>query len=379
MHGLGGMEIVAWDLACEFARAGHSVRVITTALPDKSEKFEQDGVTVIALEQARARRYSISWWLSSRRYFQQNCMQSAGVVLSVSMAALAILSLKNSLPGVKFIMQAHGTSWGEITSKWRSKRIKSIIALFKNFIWLLVDAVAYNKFDKVIAIGEKVHDDLTRSSVSWCLPFDKVELIENGIDTKIFQPLSASSRSAVRLELNISENSPVIISVGRLHLQKGMANTLEAFAQLQSLVPESVLLIVGDGPERNKLELACEALKIKGKVFFLGVASRTNVARFLQAADAFVFMTEHVEGLPLNVLEAYACGLPMVLSEHLKHLPTANTYYASPKSYFDICTKLKSCLLEFEDAHSVHSFPERWTLSYSAQQYLKAFEYNFDK
>lgn len=142
-HGLGGMEIVAWDLAKEFVRAGHAVRIITTTLPGRFGEFEQDGVCVVPLSGTPSARYSFAWWAESRRYFEERCMESTQAVLSVSAAGFGILPLKRRLTNIPFVMQAHGTSWGEVLSKWRSRRPKSILTLLRNVLWLGRDLYSY--------------------------------------------------------------------------------------------------------------------------------------------------------------------------------------------------------------------------------------------
>ena len=70
-HSLGGMEIVTWDLARELVHLGHVVRVITTSLPGKPEEFMEEGVTIVALKNTPSGRYSSTWWVESRKYFEQ--------------------------------------------------------------------------------------------------------------------------------------------------------------------------------------------------------------------------------------------------------------------------------------------------------------------
>ena len=373
MHGLGGMEIVAWDLACEFVRMGHLVRIITTALPDRPKEFKQNGVTVVALEQAPTRRYSISWWLGSRRYFQQNCMQSAGVVLSVSMAALAILSLKNSLPGVKFIMQAHGTSWGEIISKWRTRQLKHICNSFNNFIWIAIDLLAYSKFDVVVAVGDNVHQGLLSWPVRYFLPPGKVTTIHNGVDTSIFYP-AITSRTKLRERLGISLNNPVIISANRLHAQKGTAYSLRVFALLRESVPSATYLIAGDGPEKRNLKKLCEELGIQNSVIFLGILGRMQLAEALTAADIFMFLSERVEGLPLNAIEALACGLPVVVSKNLKFCASPYIHFVTSTNIEAVSNEVKELLtrVRSDDREQV-LFPNQFNLKYSAEAYLSLF------
>lgn len=331
-HGLGGMEVVAWDLALEFSRLNYPVRVITTSLPGQQSEFQQDGVQVVPLSKTPSGRYSRAWWRESRRYFIQHCMDTTQGVLSVSAAAFALLTLKGKLPDVPFVMQAHGTSWGEVISKWRSKRLRSLVTSSRNMVWIPKDMHAYSKFDAVVAVGDRVRMDLTRFPARWFLPEGHVHLIYNGIDISKFHPCS-DNRKKFRERLGISEVAPVIISASRLHAQKGLDHGLESFSLLLDRLPGAVYLVAGDGPERERLELLANKLGIIDKVHFLGALERSKLAQALQASDVFLFLTERVEvGVTLNVMEALACGLPCVVSDNLNFSENAYISLVSPGS-----------------------------------------------
>jgi glycosyltransferase involved in cell wall biosynthesis len=138
-------------------------------------------------------------------------------------------------------------------------------------------------------------------------PDAKLRTIPNGIDLDRFQP-DGRERTAVRAELGIPEAAWVVGTVGRLAPEKDQLLLLSAMAPL--LGPEHRLLIVGDGPERPRLEAAAAALGARtGFVFLAG--AREDVPRLYQAMDLFA-LTSRTEGLPLVLPEAMAAALPVV-------------------------------------------------------------------
>lgn len=368
-HSLGGMEIVVWDLARQFARLGRAVRIITTSLPNEVPELVRDGVTIVALQGTPHGRYSSAWWRKSRRYFEQHCMETTAAVLSVSAGAFALLPLRRRLPGVPFVMQAHGTSWGEVISKWRSRSIKGMLGLVRNLWWLPKEQLAYGQFDAVVAVGPRVYDDLKGSPARYFLPSNKVHLINNGIDTALFRP-SPAGRMQTREELGLNEETPVVVSASRLHFQKGVSHVLKAFGQLRRLRPDAILLVAGDGPDRARLEALSHELKQADHVRFLGALGREELAGVYQAGDAFVFLTEHQEvGLPLNGLEALATGLPCVVSNHLHLFPSS---YLHPVGYADVdsaADRLNEHLKVLPKCRT-SQLPAKFQLSESAQAYL---------
>lgn len=156
----------------------------------------------------------------------------------------------------------------------------------------------------VTAVSQAVAD--THCSAALVNPH-KLRVIPNGVDTTALAP-DRNVRKLVRARLGIGNNF-LWIAAGRLAPVKNYPLLLRAM----SLLPESAnLLIAGEGPLRNELESLASELRIKNRVRFLGFVS--GVTPYLQAADAAVLSSQW-EGLPMNLLEAGACGLPCVATD----------------------------------------------------------------
>lgn len=136
-----------------------------------------------------------------------------------------------------------------------------------------------------------------------------------GID---LEPFAASvSRDEVRRELGIPSGAFVVGHVGRFSEQKNHNFLLDVFAEVVRNEPKVRLLLVGDGPLREKVEKKAEGMGLSDKVIFAGV--RSDVSRLmLGAMDVFVFPSHH-EGLPLALIEAQAAGLSAVISGAISH------------------------------------------------------------
>lgn len=133
-----------------------------------------------------------------------------------------------------------------------------------------------------------------------------INQIYNGIDTQSYCPVMNSEKIRIRRKFGIPEEGPVIGVVARLDPIKNHTCLFEAFDQLKPHFPELTLLVVGDGPEREKLEgIATDGIT------FLGQCDDTVTA--YRAFDLFV-LPSHNEGISNTVLEAMASGLPVVAS-----------------------------------------------------------------
>lgn len=368
-HSIGGMQAIAWDLARQFVKDGVRVTIITTRIPGKPVSFKLEGVEVVALKNAPPERYSLTWWRNSREYFERHLMDSVSGILSVSAAAYGILPLKPKLRGVPFVFQAHGTSIGEIASKWRSRKFKAVLSSARNLIWLVKDLLAYPKFDMVVAVGDRVEKDLFRPPNAWVLPRERVCLIRNGINTDLFFP-DEQARIKMRSALGWTEKERVIVSASRLHRQKGIDLGIRGFAKYVQKDPNARYMIVGDGPERENLKSLVRSLGLEDKISFIGAVQREQLPGYLRAGDVFLFTTTCVEGLPLNVLEALATGLPAVVSQHLQSVLEISQYVKGVVPH-DVVAVAGAIERALDDSRKpVSLLPEEYTLEYCVKKYL---------
>ncbi len=158
--------------------------------------------------------------------------------------------------------------------------------------------------DRFVAVSHFVAGCLTRK---WGIPGRHVAVIPNGIDTVQNQP--PSDKTDAKLRLDISGSTFVIGSVGSLYRIKNHRLLVSAFSGFVRHHPESVLLLIGDGETRCELESQARELGIQNQVRFCGY--QTRVPDYLAAMDIYVQPSTH-EGSPLAVMEAMACGIPVL-------------------------------------------------------------------
>jgi glycosyltransferase involved in cell wall biosynthesis len=140
-----------------------------------------------------------------------------------------------------------------------------------------------------------------------------VHRIPNGVDTRLFRPVTHQERISLRARLGLP-SGPVVVYTGRLVSYKGLPLLVEAWRQLVPEHPGAVLVLVGEGGgDMHDCEPALREFVVRhgleSQVRFTGPVG--NVQDWLQAADAFVFPTEN-EAFGLSLVEAMACGLPAV-------------------------------------------------------------------
>ena len=148
----------------------------------------------------------------------------------------------------------------------------------------------------VVAVSEGVAAYARRE---FRVPADRVTTIPNGVDLVHFHPRRSP----------IPPGGFVIGCTARLHRKNNHATLLQAFAQIASQWPHAQLLLVGRGPEEERLRMLAERLGLSTRVRFAG--EQADVAPFLREMDLYV-QSSIAEGMPNSVLEAMATALPVV-------------------------------------------------------------------
>ena len=139
----------------------------------------------------------------------------------------------------------------------------------------------------------------------------RVKILHNAVDLSVFS-YDEEARHKIREELSIPEGATVLGHVGRFMEQKNHAFLADIFKSIHDKHPNTVLLLVGDGPLRPAFEQKITELGLREQVIFAGI--RSDVPKLLSAMDVFVFPSFY-EGMPNTVIEAQATGLPCVIAD----------------------------------------------------------------
>lgn len=160
------------------------------------------------------------------------------------------------------------------------------------------------KADAVIAVSAALKNAIVDLGVAE----DKIHVIPNGVDAQLFR----SVRRDEALEaLGLRNNGPIIVSVGSLIASKGHDLLIHAFGKLVSRYPGLRLYILGDGPEKERLEHQASLLGLEEAVQLVGKRPNEELAYWFSAAKVSCLLSSR-EGWPNVVTESLACGAPVV-------------------------------------------------------------------
>jgi glycosyltransferase involved in cell wall biosynthesis len=296
---LGGSEIEAQRVCSGLIRRGHRVTVLCAGgapMPDVSSWIDPAGVPVRILARGFTGRprnivfgFAVAWELIHARrdcqlvYF---LMQGFHLVTGLPVAR----SLR-----IPIVMKVSGSNLITLMRKsWLGRLELRFLRRWAHRVMILNPGMA----EEAAAVGFEPRHLL------W---------MPNPVDTGEFAPCAVGERQTLRASLDLPAASPTAVFVGRLAPEKQLPSLLRAFAAALKTVPDARLILVGDGPERTRLESLVNQLDLGRNVRFTGRLTVPQVKTWLQAADLFALVSS-LEGFPCSLVEAMSTGLPAVVS-----------------------------------------------------------------
>jgi glycosyltransferase involved in cell wall biosynthesis len=156
----------------------------------------------------------------------------------------------------------------------------------------------------VISVSEALADKLVAKGISR----SKIKVIYNGLDHGLFRPLSAQD---CRSKLKLGESRQRLLYIGNLKREKGCVELMESFLRLSVGRPDLDLVYIGAGKEESTISELATAAGVDSRVHLRGVVDHQQLPEWINACD-LVVLPSYSEGVPNVLLEAMACGTPVV-------------------------------------------------------------------
>jgi glycosyltransferase involved in cell wall biosynthesis len=287
----GGVERVVDEICRRLARQGHVLRVFTFNTDRAPAREVVDGVRVYRAPAIQLTRFTrmqaslspgllpLAWRLA--RSEPPDILHAHNLFFFSTPAAVLLRHLVRR----PLVTTLH---LGSV------RRLGGSSGLLASSYERLLGRAVVRGSDRLVAVSSAV----ARHAIHLGARPERVRVIANGVDTSRFHPDAGRRNGAFR-----------IACVGRLIFNKGPQYLVEAAPEVLLARPEAEFVFVGDGPLRPHLEKRARQLGVSHRLTFLG--TRPDVASILQTCDILV-RPSLLEGMPLTVLEAMACGLPVV-------------------------------------------------------------------
>jgi len=311
---LGGGERMLWEQARRLAARGHDVRIVSRADPDATAPVSVERERV-RIHQFLPDQGSITRFIRSSIYGARRAVSEA-----VAHEPADVLHVHQPLAGYGALASRAGARLPSLYSfyspaplEYRSRRGMTtrhragfVGATSTAMLWA-IERACLRRAGLVHVLSDFSADQLWKL---YAVPRERIVRIRGAAATDRFKP--APDRGAIRGELGLSADRPIVLTVRNLEARMGLDNLLGAMAVLKARCPSALLLIGGAGSLRGALEAQSQTLGLEAHVKFLGFVPDAELPRYYQAADVFVLPTRELEGFGLVTVEALACGTPVL-------------------------------------------------------------------
>jgi L-malate glycosyltransferase len=336
----GGSGVVATELGIALANRGHEIHFVTYKQPVRLELLNAN----IHFHEVHVPEYALF-------HFQPyELALSSKLVDTVKMYGIEVLHVHYAIPHAyagymaKQMLAKEGIYIPMITTLHGT----DITLVGKHSFYKPAVTFSINESDVVTAVS----DSLKKDTLELFDIKNEIEVIPNFIDTKKY----AHDYTDCQRSLMAQDHERIVTHISNFRKVKRIADVVAIFHKIQERIPAK-LVMVGEGPEREKAEIQCEALGITDKVLFLG--NSNEIDRILCFSDLFLLPSES-ESFGLAALEAMVNEVP-VISSNTGGIPEVNihgqTGFLSPVGAVD--EMAENALAILQDPEVLAQFKKR--------------------
>lgn len=287
---LGGSGVIATELGMMLAKKGHQLHYITSSMPfrlqDQHPNVHFHEVTIEGYSVFKYPPYDIALANRIAQVIDEEKLDLLHVHYAMPHAVSAALGKDMAQSNIDVITTLHGT---DVTILGHDPGLRNTVRY------------GINKSTVVTAVSKSLIED----TIELIEPDKEIRLIYNFIDEKMYQPVDAGY---LKEDLGIRTGEKVLIHISNFRDVKNIPDIIQTFEKIRQ-VTSVKLLLVGEGPEKEKIEKLVKELELTEHVLFTG--KRSDMAELLAISDVMIHLSKQ-EAFGLVILEAMACGVPSV-------------------------------------------------------------------
>jgi N-acetyl-alpha-D-glucosaminyl L-malate synthase BshA len=359
----GGSGVVATELGIALAEHGHEVHFITYKQPVRLELISRN----IHFHEVTVPDYPLF------QYQPYELALSSKLVNMVKLFKIDLLHVHYAIPHAyagymaKKMLQAEGIFIPMVTTLHGT----DITLVGNHPFYKPAVTFSINESDVVTSVSQSLKDDTLRL-------FDikkEIDVVPNFIDLSKYN----HEFTDCQREMMANENERIITHISNLRPVKRIMDVIEVFDRIQKEIPAK-LILVGDGPEKEKAEALCRSKGLEEKVLFLGNSSEIN--KILCFSDLFLLPSEK-ESFGLAALEAMASAVP-VISSNTGGLPEVNMhgvsgYLSEVGDVEDMATKALSILSNDETLRKFKKQARETAAKFETKNIVPLYEATYEK
>ena len=284
---VGGSGILATRLGVELAKTGHEVHFITYERPYAIQGYDVPNikvhlVSVLEYPLFKYPPYTIALASEMARVTKQENLDLIHVHYSLPHSTAA--QLAKEITGKPYITTIHGSD---------------VTILGSDPSYELTNTMSIEHSDAITTVSKYMEQEARRN-----LGIEKeIHIIPNFVDHELFQP------APCLLLDNPRPGGITLVHVSNFRPVKRIEDLIYSMCIITKKEPNAKLILVGDGPERHRIERLIDRLDLRHSILVTGY--RSDVAAMMNSADALVLCSE-IENAPLTILEGMSCGLPII-------------------------------------------------------------------
>ncbi len=328
----GGGQIHTSDLSRTLVERGHDVDLFTMNLDGRPTISNLGGFNVIRVGKSKSKFNIINrlkWCINVCRAIKKlNKTKQYDLIHAHANLAGLPGKIMSKYLGIPIVYTVHGSGIKSIFQMYGFNPFALGLGIFERF---LQTGIIYDTEISVDGTFFKMKN-LNK----------KIKVIHSAIDVNKFSGITKTSSKKFRF-----------LFVGRLHPQKGISILLDTLSQIKNKLDGVEFIIVGSGPESNKLQAKSKTLKLNKLVKFTGRISDTKLKNYYVSSDCFI-LPSLFEGLPLTLLEAWSAKLPVLVTdvgEHKSLIYQGKDGFVIPSKNVEVLSKY---ILKIKDMTKTH-------------------------
>lgn len=333
----GGIESYIQNLSKFLVKNGHNVTVITSKIPRNSPRLEhKEGIKIVRLTTPAI----VSGFpLIPHLFFKLGATSKNADIIHAhinSPSIIEIAAFVSKISNRPLVVTYHADPIIQDLNTEASRYVKPILGTYLNKSMDLILKRAHK-----IIVTTPLYMEKSNFLQNY---LHKVVVIPNSIDIDFFREQNPQVIQDLKREYNL-KNNRIILFVGRLVKYKGIEYLLKAMKTIIPAFKNICLLIVGDGPLRNKLEYLSNKMNLKSNIVFTGNVSNRILRNIYRIADLFVLPSiSNSEGFGIVLIEAMAHAKPVVASNvgGIPHIVKNgfNGLLVAPRNYIELGNKI---------------------------------------
>ncbi len=317
-----GVAVFSHNLAVGLARRGHDVMVLCPSQTGKNHTLVMDGVKVVYLKSIQAKVYPDQIHpvpkkkrLFYRHGFRVSVFPQREIRKALDKFKPDVVHVQISDPiGLSVVFCAKKRGIPIVTTEHNQPEVITdplkIPGFLKKPVNVLLAAYFVNRQSKSDFVTMPTKQAIDSLIISRGKELDvPVAAVSNGVDIGNFKPGKPSRE--IYDKYNIPADRPIVLYVGRVDPEKKIGTVIEAFSLALKKIPNALMLVVGDGVDKNRLEKKVSEEGISENVKFLGRILPPDLYEIYKVGDLFATASE-IETQGIVLIEAAATGLPLI-------------------------------------------------------------------